>query len=634
MEDVGLELNLVSAPVATSRSLPKKKKRGSRFAWEKKGPKNRSEQRRNLSPATPKPTASGHKALKSDTRNVDRQTSTLGDPHPPVEIGIGNEKIESQVERRNTEVNEVQEEPQSQILLSAAAEATDDGNNTSYKKRPDPATNKASLAHRRHTVAHGNPMTKEMGLGGDNASRQPPKRRRVTEEAAQGAAPLPRQAGKHGEGGLKHTPMILSPKQKDNKSKRSRASKGPVARDGVVDFTDEGGDSAPRTNSLTRTPNRRVPAGKIASLTMPSAGKKWWDDDDDNIVAPKFNVLRSVSSKGDSRPSGGEADGGDVVVDEDGGLPSTVHPNSVRPKRVDIDGESSNAMGILAALLAKDGATGNENPKKIKSRASNTKSLRNPVERKSDTVEGGVGIGTTASASTEMDDVSVCGEKEDVGNHSMGSGANGADGNQEERVLSVIPSGEGPDCMRESVTRKNRGKVHIASDGGVPLPEYHARPRELSRRAAPKPLPSKRSSHYMATGPEATFTALGLPPKMVEHLEGQKGDSGGRGGMGLAGPTVCQMVAIPVLSAGHNAVIKSETGSGKTLAYLLPMLCDLATLDPKVERDKGTFAIVLAPTRELSYQILKVKQPVFLWCVHMLCFFLINPAPLVHSGMG
>lgn len=611
MEDVGLELNLVSAPVETSRPPSKRKKRGSRFAWEKNGQKNRSEQRRNLSPATPKPTASGHKALESGTRNVDRQTSTSGDSHPPVEIGIGNAKIESQVERRNTEVKEVQEKPQSQILLPAATEATIDGNNTSNKKRPGPATNKASLDHRRRTVAHGNPMTKEMVQGGDNTSRQPPKakRRRVTDEATQGMVSLPREAEKHCEGGLKHTPTILSSEQSDNKSKRPWASKGPVARDGVVDFTDEDGDSAPRTNNRTRTPNHRVPARKITSLDMPSAAEKWWDDDDDNIVAPKVKVLRSVSSKGGSRPSGGREDVGDVVIDEDGGLPSTVHPNSIRPKRVDIDGEASNAMGILAALLEKDGAAGNKTLKRIKSRASNTKDSRYPVERNGATVEGGVGIDTAASASTEMDDVSVGSEKEEGGDQSMGSGANGTDDNQEERAPSVIPSGEGPDCMRESVTRKNRGKVHIASDGGVPPPEHHARPRELSRRAAAKPLPSKRSAHYMATGPGATFTALRLPPKMVDHLEGQKG---GRGGMGLAGPTVCQMVAIPVLSAGHNAVIKSETGSGKTLAYLLPMLCDLAMLEPKVERDKGTFAIVLAPTRELSSQILKVKQPVLL----------------------
>lgn len=613
MEDVGLELNLVSAPVATSPPLSKRKKRGDRFAWDKKAQKNRGEHRRNISPATPKPTASGHKALKSGTRNVGRQTSTSGDSNPPGEIEIGNAKIESQGERRSTGVNEVQKERQGQILSAATAESKNDCNNTSNEKRPDPATNKASLAHRRHVVAHGNSITKERGQGGDNTSRQPPKTKcwRVMEKATQGAAPLPREDEEQREGGLKRTPTILSSEQSETKSKRPRVSKGHMARDGVVDFTDEDGDAALRTNNLTRTPNHRVPAGKIASLATPSAAERWWDDDDDDIAAPKFKVLRSASSKGGSRPSVGKAGGVGVVVDQDGGLPSTVHPNSVRPKRVDMDGEASNAMGILAALLAKDVATGDETPKKVKSRGSNSKDSRKPVETNGASVEGGAGIDMAASASAEMDDVSVGSEKED-GDQSMSFGATGTDGNQEERIPSATPSGDGPDCMRENVTRKNRGKAHIASDGGVPPPEHHARPRELSRRAAAKPLLSKRSAHYMATGPGATFTALGLPPKMVSHLEGQKGDSAGGGGMGLAGPTVCQMVAIPALSAGHNTVIKSETGSGKTLAYLLPMLCDLAALEPKVEREKGTFAIVLAPTRELSSQILKVKQALLL----------------------
>ncbi|CAM9233969.1 unnamed protein product, partial [Scytosiphon promiscuus] len=132
-----------------------------------------------------------------------------------------------------------------------------------------------------------------------------------------------------------------------------------------------------------------------------------------------------------------------------------------------------------------------------------------------------------------------------------------------------------------------------------------------------RPLASARSAHVMAAGPGATFSALNLPQKMVAHLEEPKGDLGG-GGMGLVGPTVCQLAAMPVLAAGNNTVIKSETGSGKTLAYLLPMLCDLAAVEPKVTRDKGTMAVVLAPTRELGSQILEVLTRVvrpFIWLV-------------------
>jgi superfamily II DNA/RNA helicase len=50
-------------------------------------------------------------------------------------------------------------------------------------------------------------------------------------------------------------------------------------------------------------------------------------------------------------------------------------------------------------------------------------------------------------------------------------------------------------------------------------------------------------------------------------------------------------------------MLKSETGSGKTLAYLLPIINDLAQRTPRVTREHGTLAIVLAPTRELSVQV-------------------------------
>jgi ATP-dependent RNA helicase DDX31/DBP7 len=54
---------------------------------------------------------------------------------------------------------------------------------------------------------------------------------------------------------------------------------------------------------------------------------------------------------------------------------------------------------------------------------------------------------------------------------------------------------------------------------------------------------------------------------------------------------------------GDNVMLKSETGSGKTLAYLLPIINDLAQRVPRVTREHGTLAIVLAPTRELSVQV-------------------------------
>jgi ATP-dependent RNA helicase DDX31/DBP7 len=54
-----------------------------------------------------------------------------------------------------------------------------------------------------------------------------------------------------------------------------------------------------------------------------------------------------------------------------------------------------------------------------------------------------------------------------------------------------------------------------------------------------------------------------------------------------------------MLQSKGNVAIKSETGSGKTLAYLVPIINYLAQIEPKIERNDGTFAIIICPTREL-----------------------------------
>ncbi len=96
------------------------------------------------------------------------------------------------------------------------------------------------------------------------------------------------------------------------------------------------------------------------------------------------------------------------------------------------------------------------------------------------------------------------------------------------------------------------------------------------------------------------FRGLGLD-SCIENFAVQSGK-----GLGLTTPTACQSLAIPAIMSGKNVIIKSETGSGKTLAYLLPLVSLMSTIDPKVTRDMGTLAIVIAPTRELAVQISSV----------------------------
>ncbi|KAF2121437.1 ATP-dependent RNA helicase DBP7 [Lophiotrema nucula] len=115
-----------------------------------------------------------------------------------------------------------------------------------------------------------------------------------------------------------------------------------------------------------------------------------------------------------------------------------------------------------------------------------------------------------------------------------------------------------------------------------------------------------------------TFTSLGLSTPLAAHLLNK---------MDLKAPTAIQKAAISqLIKDDSDAFVQAETGSGKTLAYLLPIvqrLMELSTnmkkskVDEAVQRNSGLFAIILAPTRELSKQIATVLENL-LRCAHWL----------------
>ncbi|EOA86945.1 ATP-dependent RNA helicase dbp7 [Exserohilum turcicum] len=115
-----------------------------------------------------------------------------------------------------------------------------------------------------------------------------------------------------------------------------------------------------------------------------------------------------------------------------------------------------------------------------------------------------------------------------------------------------------------------------------------------------------------------TFTSLGMSATLATHLMNK---------MDLKAPTAIQKAAITQLvKDDSDAFIQAETGSGKTLSYLLPIvqrLMDLSAnmkkrkVDENVQRNSGLFAIILAPTRELSKQIAVVLEKI-LGCAHWL----------------
>ncbi|KAL9082195.1 MAG: hypothetical protein Q9159_006616 [Coniocarpon cinnabarinum] len=133
----------------------------------------------------------------------------------------------------------------------------------------------------------------------------------------------------------------------------------------------------------------------------------------------------------------------------------------------------------------------------------------------------------------------------------------------------------------------------------------------------PEEEPTKPSNAPLS--PEMqTFTSLGLSRAVAEHLL-QK--------MQIKAPTSIQREAVAqLLKEDADAFIQAETGSGKTLAYLLPIvqkLCAVSSTSASdkeeatsgLHRDSGLFAIILAPTRELSKQISVVLETL-LRCAH------------------
>lgn len=431
-------------------------------------------------------------------------------------------------------------------------------------------------------------------------------------------------------------------------TKRKRppdSSTKPVVFNGIIDFTTDGTESGMASNSRPHGKKHRAATkGGLLAKAQPSdhvEGAKWWDEDEDDddtangqcaAQAAGTHVTAKVktATKPDRNSKVGRKGVGEVERDVDGGLPSEFHFNSVPTKAVDMDAEASNAMSILSELLGKGDGNGSGRGRELSKKVKNDgKSKKRPMEagvedhanvdvHDESPIEQEPNMQVEVSEAEEQEVSSKVGEVDAVADAEDGEKAGVASSGKIDGGASPnSPVGDTPATVRQEdgaekatkLTRKTRGSDYVKGEGTNacgPLREHHARPRELSRRAASKPLASARSAHIMADGPGATFAALSMPPNMVAHLEEPKGEQGG-GGMGLSSPTVCQLAAVPMLAKGHNTVIKSETGSGKTLAYLLPLLCDLATMEPRVERAKGTFAIVLAPTRELCSQILEVR---------------------------
>ncbi|CAZ86294.1 unnamed protein product [Tuber melanosporum] len=89
------------------------------------------------------------------------------------------------------------------------------------------------------------------------------------------------------------------------------------------------------------------------------------------------------------------------------------------------------------------------------------------------------------------------------------------------------------------------------------------------------------------TAPLKSFKELGVMDSLCEACEN----------LGYKNPTSIQVESIPVALEGKDLIGLAETGSGKTAAFAIPILQALW------DNPTGLFACILAPTRELAFQI-------------------------------
>ena len=103
----------------------------------------------------------------------------------------------------------------------------------------------------------------------------------------------------------------------------------------------------------------------------------------------------------------------------------------------------------------------------------------------------------------------------------------------------------------------------------------------------PEEASTSRSASPAAQDEKPTFQSLGLIDPLLTALSQ----------LNFTSPTDIQVAALPPALEGRDIIGVASTGSGKTAAFALPILQKLWD-DPR-----GLFACVIAPTRELAYQI-------------------------------
>ncbi|RIA84711.1 P-loop containing nucleoside triphosphate hydrolase protein [Glomus cerebriforme] len=118
--------------------------------------------------------------------------------------------------------------------------------------------------------------------------------------------------------------------------------------------------------------------------------------------------------------------------------------------------------------------------------------------------------------------------------------------------------------------------------------------------------------------PILSFTQCNLPTKVMENLQT----------VGYTQPTSIQMQTIPTALIGRDILASGQTGSGKTASFLIPIISHCYSLSQCYEGKNGPYAIILAPTRELCYQIESLAKNLIRGLLNMKTALLVGGLPM------
>jgi len=166
-----------------------------------------------------------------------------------------------------------------------------------------------------------------------------------------------------------------------------------------------------------------------------------------------------------------------------------------------------------------------------------------------------------------------------------------------EEAAQAKPSKRTMDKIDDTVTPELAPTVMKAMAAKKRKVQHDSFPSEDVVKKSSKQVPEDEIAETEADTAQADAVASSALPKSFADLGIIDSLCEACTALGYKQPTPIQSESIPLALQGRDLIGLAETGSGKTAAFALPILQAL------LEKPQSFFGLVLAPTRELAYQI-------------------------------